>query len=143
MVVVAVRAQKQSSTKAFVWVKFLSPPSHVGTQIQLYPKSLEPKNGPAQGRDFSLLSALELYHPGAKSWKDLGVTSTTTSKATAGMLAALQAYHGGTRFNAEDVSTTGLETSELDPIYLQQFSDEDPSTKAPEGYTRGMQDPKH
>ena len=54
MVVVAVRAQKQSSTKAFVWVKNLSPPSHVGTQIQLYPKSLEPKNGPAQGRDFSL-----------------------------------------------------------------------------------------
>ena len=49
MDVVAVRAQKQSSTKAFVWVKKLSPPSHVGTQIQLYPKSLEPKNGPAQG----------------------------------------------------------------------------------------------
>ena len=46
MVVVTVRAQKQSSTKALVWVKFLSPPSHVGTQIQLYPKSLEPKNGP-------------------------------------------------------------------------------------------------
>jgi hypothetical protein len=143
MVVVAVRAQKQSSTKAFVWVKNLSPPSHVGTQIQLYPKSLEPKNGPAQGRDFSLLSALELSHPGAKSWKDLGVTSSTTSKATAGMLAALQAYHGGTRFSAEDVSTTGSETSELDPIHLQQFSDEDPSPKAPEGYTRGMQDPKH
>ena len=36
------------------------------------------------------LSALELSHPGAKSWKDLGVTSSTTSKATAGMLAALQ-----------------------------------------------------
>ena len=59
------------------------------------------------------------------------------------MLAALQAYHGGTRFSAEDVSTTGSETSELDPIHLQQFSDEDPSPKAPEGYTRGMQDPKH
>jgi len=39
MVVVAVRAQTQSSTKTFVWVKFLSPSSHVGTQIQLYPKS--------------------------------------------------------------------------------------------------------
>jgi hypothetical protein len=74
MVVVAVRAQKQSSSKAVVWVKFLSPPSHVGKQIQLYPKSLEPKNGPAKGQDFSLLSALELSHPGAKTWKDLGVT---------------------------------------------------------------------
>ncbi len=123
--------------------KVLSPPSHVGTQIQRYLKSLEPKNGPAKGRDFRLLSALELSHPGAKSWKDLGVTSSTTSKATAGMLAALQAYHGGTRFSAEDVSTTGSETSELEPIHLQQFSDEGPSPKAPEGYTRGMQDPKH
>ena len=67
MVVVAVRAQKQSSSKAVVWVKFLSPPSHVGKQIQLYPKSLEPKNGPAKGQDFSLLSALELSHPGART----------------------------------------------------------------------------
>ena len=95
MVVVAVWAHKQSSSKAVLWVKFLSPPSHVDTQIQLYPKSLEPKNGPAKGQDFSLLSALELSHPGARSWKDLGVTFSTTSKATAGMLAALQAYHGG------------------------------------------------
>ena len=92
MVVVVIRAQKQSSSKAVVWVKFLSPPSHVGKQIQLYPKSLEPKNGPAKGQDFSLLSALELSHPGAKTWKDLGVTTTSTSKATEGMLAALQAY---------------------------------------------------
>jgi hypothetical protein len=104
---------------------------------------LELKNGPAKGQDFSLLPALELSHPGAKSWKDLGVTSSTTSKATAGMLASLQAYHGGTRYSAEDVSTTGSETSELDPIHLQQFSDEGPSPKAPEGYTSGMQDPKH
>jgi hypothetical protein len=80
---------------------------------------------------------------GAKSWKDLGVTSSTTSKATAGMLAALQSYHGGTRFSAEDVSTTGSETSELDPVHLQQFSDEGPSPKAPEGYTCGMQDPEN
>jgi hypothetical protein len=53
MVVVAVRAQKQSSAKAFVWVKVLSPP---------YPKCLELKNGPAKGRDFSLLSSFELFH---------------------------------------------------------------------------------
>ena len=37
--------------------------------------------------------ALELSHPGAKTWKDLGVTTTSTSIATAGMLAALQAYN--------------------------------------------------
>jgi hypothetical protein len=31
-----------------------TPPSHAGKQIQLYLKSLELKNGPAQGADFSL-----------------------------------------------------------------------------------------
>jgi hypothetical protein len=143
MVVVAIRAQKQSSSKAVVWVKFLSPPSHVGEQIQLYPKSLEPKNGPAKGQDFSLLSALELSHPGAKTWKDLGVTTTSTSKATEGMLAALQAYNGSTRFSAEEVSATGSETSESNPILFQESSDEHHSPQAPEGYARGMQDPKH
>jgi hypothetical protein len=48
MVVVAVKTQKQTRDKATVWVEFLSPPSHAGKKIQLYPKSLEPKNGPAQ-----------------------------------------------------------------------------------------------
>jgi hypothetical protein len=143
MVVVATSAQKHSSSKAVVWVKFLSPPSHVGKQIQLYPKSLEPKNGPAKGQDFSLLFALELSHPGAKTWRELGVTTTSTSIATAGMLAALQAYNGGTRFSAEEVSTTGSETTEPNPVLLQEFSDESHSPQGPEGYTRGMQDPKH
>jgi hypothetical protein len=143
MVVMATRAQKQSSSKAVVWVKFLSPPSHVGKQIQLYPKSSEPKNGCAKGQDFSLLSALELSHPGAKTWKDLGVTTTSTSIATAGMLAASQVYNGGTRFSAEEVSTTGSETSEPNPVLLQEFSDESHSPQESESYTRGMQDPKH
>jgi hypothetical protein len=143
MIVVAVRAQKQSSGKALVWVKFLSPPSHVGKQIQFYPKSLEPKNGPAKGQDFSLLSALELSHPGARTWKELGVNTISTSTATAGMLAALQAYNGGTRSSTEEVSTTGSETSEPNPVLLQELSDESHSPQAPEGYTRGLQDPKH
>jgi hypothetical protein len=59
------------------------------------------------------------------------------------MLAALQAYNGGTRFSAEEVSATGSETSESNPILLQESSDEHHSPQAPEGYTRGMQDPKH
>jgi hypothetical protein len=58
-VVVAVKAQKQTRDKAIVWVEFISPPSHVGKQIQLYPKSLEPKNRPAEGADFSLLTAIK------------------------------------------------------------------------------------
>jgi hypothetical protein len=43
MVVVAVKAQKQTRDKATVWVEFLSPPSHVGKQIQLYPKNEKPR----------------------------------------------------------------------------------------------------
>ena len=58
------------------------------------------------------------------------------------MLAALQAYNGGTRFSAEEVSTTGSETSEPDPGLLQEFSDESHLPQDPEGYTRGMQNPK-
>ena len=41
------------------------------------------------------------------------------------------------------MSATGSETSESNPILLQEFSDENHSPQAPEGYTRGMQDPKH
>jgi hypothetical protein len=59
VVVVAVKAQKQTSDKATVRVEFLSPPSHAGKQIQPYPKSLEPKNGPAKEADFSLLTAVK------------------------------------------------------------------------------------
>jgi hypothetical protein len=64
-IVIAVKAQKQTREKATVWVEFLSPPSHAGKQIQLYPKSLEPKNGPAQGADFSLLAAVKAQFPHA------------------------------------------------------------------------------
>ena len=59
------KAPKQTREKATLWVEFLSPPSHAGKQIQLYPKSLEPKNGPAQGADFSLLTAVKVQFPHA------------------------------------------------------------------------------
>ena len=68
MVVIAVKAQRQTKDKAVVWVEFLSPLSHKGHQMQLYPKSLERKNGPAQGADFSLLSAVREASPLAKTW---------------------------------------------------------------------------
>jgi hypothetical protein len=41
MVVVAVRAQKQSSTKVFVWVKILPPPSHVAACLLSYRPTME------------------------------------------------------------------------------------------------------
>ena len=73
MVVVAVKAQRETKDKAAVWVEFLSPPSHTGRQIQLYPRSVERKHGPAKGADFSLLTAIRAKHPMAKTWLDLGV----------------------------------------------------------------------
>jgi hypothetical protein len=101
VVVVAVKAQKQTRDKATVWVEFLSPPSRVGKQIQLYPKSLEPKNGPAQGADFSLLTAVKTQFPRAITWRDLGVTMPSNSHTTAAALSALAAYSGGERFVAD------------------------------------------
>ena len=59
------------------------------------------------------------------------------------MIAALQTYNGGTRISAEEVPATGSETSESNPVLPQEFSDKNHSPQAPEGYTRGMQDPNH
>jgi hypothetical protein len=122
MVVVAVKAQKQTRDKATVWVEFLSPPSHVGKQIQLYPKSLEPKNGPAQGADFSLLTAIKAKFPNAITWRGLGVENSAGSRATASALAALAAYSGGERFSADTLNHSSLDTSEQSPAHLHSLA---------------------
>ena len=122
MVVVAVKAQKQTRDKATVWVEFLSPPSHVGKQIQLYPKSLEPRNGPAQGADFSLLTAIKATLPHATTWRDLGVKNSAGSRATASALAALAAYCGGERFSADTLHHSSLDTSEQSPAHLHSLA---------------------
>jgi hypothetical protein len=95
MVVEAVKAQKQTRDKAPVWVEFLSPPSPAGKQIQLYPKGLEPKNGPAKGADFSLLTAVKAQFPHATTWRHLGVETLLNSHTTVSALAALVAYSRG------------------------------------------------
>ena len=145
MVVIAVKAQRQTKDKAVVWVEFLSPLSHKGHQMQLYPKSLERKNGPAQGADFSLLSAVREASPFAKTWSDLGVVPPRASAVTTAALAALSAYAGGTRFTADALSASASETSEQSPSHLHFLAtdEQDASPLAPPGYTRGMQDPKH
>jgi hypothetical protein len=145
MTVVDVKAQKQTRDKAIVWVEFISPPSHIGKQIQLYPKSLEPKNGPAKGADFSLLTAIKAKFPNATTWRDLGVANSAGSRATASALAALAAYSGGERFCADALNHSSLDTSEQSPAHLHSLAGggEGESPNAPPGYTRGMQDPKH
>ena len=144
MVVVAMKAQRETKDKAVVWVEFLSPPSHVGRQIQLYPRSLERKRGLAQGADFSLLTAIRTQHPSANTWADLGVHVPSASSGTAAALAALAAYTGGTRFTADAQPASAVETSEQSPLSLHSLAaDEADDPHAPPGYTRGMQDPKH
>ena len=145
MTVVAVKAQKETRDKAIVWVEFISPPSHIGKQIQLYPKSLEPKNGPAKGADFSLLTAIKAKFPNARTCCDLGVANSAGSRATASALAALAAYSGGERFSADTLNHSSLDTSEQSPAHLHSLAGggEGESPNAPPGYTRGMQDPKH
>ena len=123
MIVIAVKAQKQTREKATVWVEFLSPPSHAGNQIQLYPKSLEPKNGPAQGADFSLLTAVKAQFPHAVTWRDLGVVIPSNSHATASALAALASYSGGERFTADKLATSGMETSERSLAHLHSLAE--------------------
>jgi hypothetical protein len=106
-------------------VEFLSPPSNVGKQIQLYPKSLEPKNGPAQGADFSLLTVelvVKKQFPCAITWRDLGLTMPSNSHTTAADLSALAAYSGGERFVADKLENSGMETSERSPTHLHSHS---------------------
>ena len=103
MVVVGVPSQKLSSKKACLWVRFISPPSLLGEQIQLYPKKIESKKGSGQGEDFSVLTALAHSRPHAKTLFDLGVRSRTASSLTLSLMASLDAMEGGTRFSAAEL----------------------------------------
>jgi hypothetical protein len=145
MVIVAVKAQKQTRDKVTVLVEFLSPPSHAGKQIQIYPKSLEPKNGPAQGADFSLLTAVKAQFPHATTLRDLGVETPSNSPTMASALATLSAYFGVECFVADKLADSGMETSERSPAHLHSLAEgrEDESANDPPGYTRGMQDATH
>lgn len=145
MVVVGVKVQKLSSTKSTLWVRFTSPPSYLGHQIQLYPKSFEPKRGSTAGADFSILSAIAYNHPEANTLRDLGVNESSSSDMTQAMLSLLNQYRAGTPFQAQDVDEHQPHLcSEQNPALLQVLADENgDSSDGPEGYTRSAQDPKH
>ena len=147
MVVVGVKVQKLSSQKSALWVRFTSPPSYLGHQIQLYPKSCEPKKGSAQGADFSILTAIAHNHPHAHTLRDLGVTETSSSDMTQAMLSLLTQYRAGTPFKAQDVEDASFQLqscSEQSPAFLHAIAEQEGiSTDGPEGYSRSSQDPKH
>jgi hypothetical protein len=86
MVVVGYKVQKLSASKAALWVRFTSPSEYVGKTIQMYPKSLEPKKGPACGADFSLLRAISASHSQATILRDLGINSSSSTALTSTMI---------------------------------------------------------
>jgi len=86
MVVVGYKVQKLSTSKAALWVRFTPPYEYVGKTIQMYPKSLEPKKGPACGADFSLLRAISASNPQATTLRDLGINSSSSAALTSTLL---------------------------------------------------------
>jgi hypothetical protein len=52
----------------------------------MYPKSLEPKKGPACGADFSLLRAISASHPQATTLRDLGINSSSSTALTSTLI---------------------------------------------------------
>ena len=91
MIVIGTSVRRLSKQKSDfkLWVRFLSPPSYKNKKLQLYPHSLEPHEGPGQGQDFSLLSALALQHPSALTLHDIVITEGTRTDTTAVLLHAL------------------------------------------------------
>ena len=86
MVVVGYKVQKLSASKTALWVRFTSPCEYAGKTIQMYPKSLEPKKGPACGADFSLLRAISASNPQATTLRDLGINSSSSAALTSTLL---------------------------------------------------------
>jgi hypothetical protein len=86
MVVVGCKVQKLSTSKEALWVRFTSPCEYTGKTIQMYPKSLEPKKGPACGADFSLLRAISGSNPQDTRLRDLGINSSSSAVLTSTLL---------------------------------------------------------
>ena len=116
MHVIGIKAKKISSTKAVLIVKFISPPSLKNVQMQMFCTSLKPNTRQGQGADLSIMTALTLTNPGAKSLFDLGVRCKPRSETTRGMIAAFDSMLGGTIFDASQASSHDFETSEQNPF---------------------------
>jgi len=102
MRVVGIKANKISSTKAVLIVKFISPPrpSLTNVQMQMFCTSLEPSTKQGQGADSSIMTALTLTNPGAESLFDIGVRCKPRSETTRGMIAAFDSMLGSKIFDA-------------------------------------------
>ena len=102
MRVVGIKAKKIPLTKAVLIVKFISPTSLKNVQMQMFCTSLEPKTNQGQVADLSIMTALKLTNPGAKSLFDLGVLCKPRSETTRGMIAAFDSMLGGSIFDGHE-----------------------------------------
>jgi len=116
MRVVGIKTKKILLTKAVLIVKFISPSSLKNVQMQMLCTSLEPNTKQGQDTDLSIVTALTLTNPGAKSLFDLGVRCKPCSETTRGMIAAFDSMLGGTIFDALQASSDDFETSEQNPV---------------------------
>jgi len=93
-----------------------------------------------QGADLSIMTALKITKPGAKSLFDLGVRCKPHSDTTHYMIKAFDSMMGGAIFDASQASSDDFETSEQHPS-----SDECNlrSPRDPVGYSKCAPDPKH
>jgi len=93
-----------------------------------------------QAADLSILTALKMTKPGAKSLLDLGVCCKPRSDTGRDMIAAFDSVMGVTIFDASQASSDDFETLEQnlfgDECHLRPSRD-------PLGYSKGTPDPKH
>jgi len=109
-------------------------------QMQLFYTSLKPKTKQGQGADLSIMTALKITKPGAKSLFDLGVRCKPRSDTTHNMIAAFNSMMDSTIFDTSQASSDDFDTLEQNPFRVQchlQLSQD------PVGYSKGAPDPKH
>jgi hypothetical protein len=79
LILATLLSQKLSTSKVALWVRFTSPCEYADKTIQMYPKSLEPKKGPACVADFSLLCVISASNPQATTFHDLVIKSSSSA----------------------------------------------------------------
>ena len=69
---------------------FLSPPSLKDKKIQLFRTSHEPMRSVGKGEDFSIMTAIKMTKPNAKSLYDLGVRAQSQDEVIQALLATFK-----------------------------------------------------
>jgi hypothetical protein len=84
-----------------------------------------------------------MSHPGAKSWKDLGIQDFYVPSYGWPLSTLTMGARDSTPRPFLQPAYTPRSLIDTNLVLVHELSDEDHSLKAPAGYTSGMQDPKH